>query len=126
MPFKKNDDKINRNGRPKGAKNKVSFDLRVKINDFLSENFDEILTEFKQLDPKDKVNYFIKLMEYSLPKLRSIEVEQPEQKNIGITVIVDSEDTKKELEKLGGVFNEDNTMTVDEVKTISNKLDEMY
>jgi len=37
MPFKKNDNNINRNGRPKGSINKISNNLRLRINDFLKK-----------------------------------------------------------------------------------------
>jgi len=104
MPFKKNDDRINRTGRPIGAKNKVSFDLRVKINDFLSENFDEVLTEFEKLDPKDKINYFIKLMEYSLPKLRSTEIETKTELSL-----------KEQLDKIEKISFKNTTISEDDI-----------
>jgi hypothetical protein len=38
MPFEKEDKRINRNGRPKGSKNTVPYDLRENINYFQCEN----------------------------------------------------------------------------------------
>lgn len=75
MPFKKGDDRINRAGRPQGTKNKVSQEIRERINDFLENNFDNIQTDIQQLEPKDRIKYFIDLLSFGLPKLRNVEMD---------------------------------------------------
>jgi len=65
----------NPNGRPKGAKNKVTAPLREMITDFLNDNFDEVQSEFMNLDPKDKLKVYTDLLQYAVPKLRSVEVK---------------------------------------------------
>ncbi len=75
MTFKKNDIRINRNGRPVGAKNKVPIDLRNCISAYIEDNFDSIIEDIQSLEPKDRVLVYIKLLEYTLPKLQNITAE---------------------------------------------------
>ena len=58
-------------GREPGTQNKVSGSLRQMINDFLSENWDQMQTDFKALDPKEKLMFYEKMLGYALPKLQS-------------------------------------------------------
>ncbi len=60
-------------GRPKGAKNKYTNQLRGFINHFLEEKQDEVLQAFAELSPRDKVKIYIDLLQYSLPKMKQIE-----------------------------------------------------
>ena len=63
----------NPSGRQKGAGNREVKALRERINQLLDDNFEQVLKDFKSLEPKDRVQAFIKLMEFSLPRLKSIE-----------------------------------------------------
>jgi dsRNA-specific ribonuclease len=63
----------NPKGRPKGASNKEVKELRDRINQLLDDNFEQVLQDFKALDPKDRVQSYIKMMEFSLPRLKSVE-----------------------------------------------------
>ena len=63
----------NPNGRPKGTPNKITADLRVNIQVFLDANFEDMIRAFETLDARDKLNYFVKLLEYAIPKQRQIE-----------------------------------------------------
>ncbi len=45
-------------GRPKGALNKKTKELRQMISDFLLENFEEVQKTFKELPPKGKVKLY--------------------------------------------------------------------
>ncbi len=69
----------NPQGRPKGSRNKVSNDLREKITDFLSGQFETIKTLFadedKKLSPRDKLKFYTELLQYGLPKLSSVSTE---------------------------------------------------
>lgn len=79
----------NPRGRPKGAGNKEAQFLRDKVRDLLDDNFDTIVDDLKALEPKDRVSAYIKMMDFALPKLKSIEakasheVVQPPQIIIG-------------------------------------------
>ncbi len=64
----------NPNGRPKGAPNKMTADLRSRISDFLNQNWDQIENDFKGLPPEKRVLIFEKLLQYSLPKLQTTEL----------------------------------------------------
>jgi hypothetical protein len=68
----------NPNGRPKGTPNKVTGELRARIADFLDENFEVVKVEFQKLEGEKKIQYYIKLIEYVLPKNRTVESETPQ------------------------------------------------
>jgi hypothetical protein len=66
MPFKKGKSG-NPNGKPKGAKNLVSRDLRETITTLLEKNW-------KELSPRDRCRLWVDLLNYSIPKLSSTEL----------------------------------------------------
>ena len=59
----------NINGKPKGAVNKVTMQLRETIGKFLTSNFHEVEKSFKELDPEKKAKVYTDLLSYGLPKL---------------------------------------------------------
>jgi len=75
MPFDKNKDTINKEGRPKGSKNKLTYDLREKINDFLNDNIDKVVNDFNQLEPKDKIKFYIDFLQFVIPKYQSMKLD---------------------------------------------------
>lgn len=70
-------------GRPKGSKNIATGELREFINGFINDNTDKIQNDFDSLDPKERIDTLIKLLEYSLPKLNRTELtaDSDEEKN---------------------------------------------
>ena len=62
-------------GKPKGAKNKVTLQLRELISQFLEERFETIVTDFKKLEPKERVKFYCDLLQFGLPKLQSVSTE---------------------------------------------------
>ena len=58
---------IGNSGRPQGSKNK----MREKIKAFLELNFDELQISFNELEPKEKIFFYISLLQFGLPKLTS-------------------------------------------------------
>lgn len=73
MPFKKGISG-NEAGRPKGSKNKASEAIRIKIESFINEKIEEIDTVWQELEPKDKMTLLTRLLDYSIPKLKSQEL----------------------------------------------------
>jgi hypothetical protein len=62
------------NGKPKGATNKTTRDLREFITNFLNDKTDEITDIWDTLDNRDKLTLFLHLTRVILPK-------PPEEKN---------------------------------------------
>lgn len=63
-------------GREKGVENKVTKDLRHGINNFLSANWHKVQDDFDSLtDPKDRLTLIIKMLEFSVPKMRSVDMQ---------------------------------------------------
>ena len=77
MKFKKG-----QGGRPKGAKNKATKNLKKKIDKLLCDNWEQINKDLMALSPKDRVNTFVKLLEYSVPKLNRAEVQNKDNVTI--------------------------------------------
>lgn len=73
MPFEKGKSG-NPNGRPKGSANRVSEEIRNKVIAFLDENFDLVQSDLKKLEPRERIKFYIDLLQYGLPKLKSIEI----------------------------------------------------
>lgn len=73
MPFKKGKSG-NPKGKPPGTKNKVNREIRQRINDFLDENFETIEDDLKALEPRERVRFYIELLQFGLPKLKAIEL----------------------------------------------------
>lgn len=65
----------NPNGRPAGIPNKDTKKIRELINDFLDDNFDNIVEAFNQLQPREKVKFYIDLLQYGVPKLQATDLK---------------------------------------------------
>ena len=64
----------NKQGKPKGAVNKLSKDMRQTITDFLQDHWPEVEKEFSKLKGRDKVNFYRDLLQYSIPKMQAVAV----------------------------------------------------
>jgi|SRR5690606_12623154 len=65
----------NPNGRKKGVPNKITTSLKTSIEAFLREKWPEVNDIWRQLEPKDKLAFFEKLMKYSVPTLQAVAVD---------------------------------------------------
>lgn len=73
MPFVKGREKSG--GRQPGTPNRATATLRELLDDFLSANFEVAVAEFAQLEGKDKVSTYVRLLEFSLPKMTRAQVD---------------------------------------------------
>lgn len=62
-------------GRPKGSKNEVTNTTRKRVLEILDNNLYRIQEDIDSLEPKDRLNFLEKLLQYSLPKLSAIKAE---------------------------------------------------
>jgi hypothetical protein len=72
MPFEKGKSG-NPRGRKKGTQNAVNKDLRERVKDLLESQFDQVVLDLAGLEPKERVNAWLKLSEFVLPKLQRSE-----------------------------------------------------
>lgn len=63
-------------GRPKGAKNKASGQMRDLIQQLFDDNFDKIQEDLESLEAKDRLKFLSDLLPYLLPKLQSTTYSQ--------------------------------------------------
>ncbi len=71
MPFKTGKSKTG--GRRKGTPNAVSLTLREHVQNLLESQYEQILTDLEALEPKDRVNAWIRLLDFAMPKLQRTE-----------------------------------------------------
>jgi len=77
MPFKRNEIS-NPKGRPKGSQNKDTKDIRAAFQLLIEKNLPKLeawLTEIAKKNPAKAMDMVIKLSEYTIPKLKSIEID---------------------------------------------------
>jgi hypothetical protein len=72
MPFEKGKSG-NPRGRKKGTQNAVNRDLRERVRDLLESQFEQVAIDLAGLEPRDRVNAWLKLSEFVLPKLQRSE-----------------------------------------------------
>lgn len=71
MPFEKGRPKTG--GRVKGTPNLTSLTLRENIADLLVKQLPKVVADLDKLEPKDRVNAWIKLLDFALPRLQRSE-----------------------------------------------------
>lgn len=59
----------NPNGRPKGVPNKTTTELREMITTLFESKYEDFTQALDELEAKDKVDAYIKLMGYVIPKM---------------------------------------------------------
>lgn len=74
MPFKKGASG-NVAGKPKGAKNKSTDELRKWVTGFVETNKSQIQKDWEELKPVERITLFEKLLKYVLPTLQATSVD---------------------------------------------------
>ncbi len=106
----------NPNGRPKGSRNKVTAMLKAKVEDLLTDymNNKEFQSDLKQLEPKDRLQVVTKLLDFALPRLKSVEHQDDSTKEY-INIIDLGSGLDPELEQF-------DDFTTEELKLIAEQL----
>jgi uncharacterized protein (UPF0305 family) len=60
-------------GRRLGTPNKVTSNLRVWLEKLINKNRLQIERDIKSLDPKERLMVFEKFMQYTIPKMQSVQ-----------------------------------------------------
>lgn len=76
-------------GKPKGAKNRTTLEIKDFLNQFISENLNDLQANYDKLEPEKKLMFFERVLKYVLPQ----------QREINQTIDV-SQLTESELDKL--------------------------
>jgi len=75
MKFQKNDKRINRSGRPLGAKNRVNAELREWVLQTVNDNREQFLKDLSEVEAEKRLMIIEKLISFVLPKPQSIELD---------------------------------------------------
>jgi len=65
----------NPNGRPVGATNKTSAEIRAAFQLLVENNLEQLNQDLQSCEPEKRIGYIIKLSEFFLPKLQSMTIE---------------------------------------------------
>ena len=65
----------NPNGRPKGQPNKLTAEFKSVVQQIISSNVEQVQRDIAVLEPKERVDVFVKLLAYVLPKQQNIEAQ---------------------------------------------------
>ena len=98
MAFKKGQSG-NPNGRPRGAKNKATNELREWVERFLVDNRENFINDIKELDPEKRSKVFLELLNYSLPKQQAVKADITDDRE-QIVIANLSAESRATLEKI--------------------------
>lgn len=92
--------KAGEGGRPKGAKNKVTIEVKEFLSNFLNENLSTLQEDFDNLESKERLYFIEKLLKYVVPIKADHTVKQPTSKYADWT----TEQIKAEIERLNSRY----------------------
>lgn len=76
---------LNRKGRPKGALNKNTAEIKEKLTQIIDQIIDEI--DLKSLNDIDKIKYLIAIMPYAIGKMSTdLNVQMSENSNMPFSI----------------------------------------
>lgn len=85
MGFSKGDPNINRNGRPKGAKDRIAAELKEAFAALLENNmeqYEEWLTRVAEKDPAKALDLALRMSERFIPSLARQEITGADGKDL--------------------------------------------
>ena len=64
-------------GRKKGTPNKATSSIKERIKFFVDNNFEMIENDIRELEPSERIRFYLKLMEFVLPKQKHMDIDAP-------------------------------------------------
>jgi hypothetical protein len=110
MPFVKGQ-VTNPKGRIKGSENKVTKDLRETAKLFVSNNIDKMqgwVDDVEKDNPERAFKMVLDMFEFSLPKLKAVDVTTNGKDLITQNIIVPDNETANAMKLLKNKLNESN------------------
>jgi hypothetical protein len=71
-------------GKPKGAQNRTTKELRCAMLDFLHSKTDQIETIWNELDPKDRATLYLQIAKLVLPKPELHYIEERTETEVSV------------------------------------------
>jgi len=75
----------NPDGRPKGTPNRTTAQIKELLNEFVSMNLEDIQEQYNQLEPREKLQFFERVLKYVVPQ------QQSYVENIDVSQLSESE-----------------------------------
>jgi hypothetical protein len=75
MGLHKNCKPNNPTGRPAGSQNKVTVEIRQRINDIVENQLQTFESDLQAIEPKDRLQMIEKLLSYLIPKMQAQSIE---------------------------------------------------
>lgn len=118
-------------GRQKGTPNKTTLAFKEWINKLLETNRKQIVKDLESVEPKERLQFFEKLIPYVVPRLASVDAEIGSDKFIkipeGMTksevlrlisehrtlLMMSEEDMKAEMQRLGYSIKKGSCVDID-------------
>ena len=91
MPFQKGRERTG--GKKKGTPNKVTQDHRDLINKLISSP-EKLLKDLEQLEPKERIDATIKLLEFTTPKQSRVETQITADVSVNSIKFEDAEESE--------------------------------
>jgi len=73
MRFDKNNNYGVKSSR-KGVPNKATSELRSKVKLIIEDNIERLQSDIDKVEPKERLNFLIQLLNFALPKLKAMEI----------------------------------------------------
>jgi hypothetical protein len=75
--------------RPQGSSNRITSEIREKIQIILENEFETIEDTLNQLTPKERMEVVLRLMKFAIPQLKEVEIrdQRPPIDEIRVNII---------------------------------------
>lgn len=76
----------NTEGRPKGAQNRATAEVRKAFQDLVENNLHQLEKDLKELEPFQRINAILNLAKFILPQLKATEITDRTEKVQPLTI----------------------------------------